>query len=288
MRLGIVFLRLNQLLKNNFQESSDLKITVKKYMRTWLTFIQGINQLINVILVDRKGANLTINLTISFREAAEGVRKELLVEKLVKCGVCNGTRSHDSVPPTRCWTCYGKGVTITKNGPYIEEDVCFKCKGSGVTIKKKCGNCKGEGLIKQHTYEKIRIPSTDEDKFTLEFDHKGHQSVNSIAGKLIVNVEVTPHEIFTRKKLDVYSNVGVPYHIAVLGGEILIDTINGKESITIPPAISHNDTKKLSNKGFTCSHSGVNGDHYVSLYLKAPDSLCTEEIDLYKLLTSTG
>lgn len=222
------------------------------------------------------------------QQAAEGVKKELLLHKMVKCGICNGTRSHNGVPPTRCWTCYGKGVTITKNGPYIEEDVCFKCKGSGVTIKKKCGNCEGAGLVKQQMLEKIRIPPIDKDECTLEFDHKGHQSVNSIAGKLVVKIKVMPHEIFTRKKLDVYSNVGINYHIAVLGGKVVVDTLKGKETIEILPATIHNKAFKLEKMGFKCSKTGINGNHYINLYLKAPEILSEEEISLYKRLNSTG
>lgn len=221
------------------------------------------------------------------QEAAEGVRKELLLEKKVKCGVCNGTRSHNGVPPTRCWTCFGKGVTITKNGPYIEEDVCFKCKGSGVTIKKKCGNCEGVGLIMQNAYEKIKIPSIEEEEFTLEFDHKGHQSVDSIAGKLIVRIKVLPHEIFSRKKLDVYSKVSVPYHTGILGGQVVVDTLLGKEIITLQPYMDHNNVQKLPRKGFRNSETGCNGDHYISFHLKAPDVLCDEEKHLYRLLTAT-
>lgn len=143
-------------------------------------------------------------------------------------------------------------------------------------------------MIKQNTYEKIRIPTIEEDEFTVEFDHKGHESVDSMAGKLIVKVRVLPHKIFTRKRLDVYSTVFVPYHTSVLGGDVIVETLVGQEMIRIEPFMAHDSVYKLAKKGFKNMTSGLSGDHYISFILKAPDGLSDEEKHLYKLLSSTG
>ena len=206
------------------------------------------------------------------------------MQKRVKCGVCLGTRSFNGTPPSRCWTCYGKGFTITKNGPYIEEDVCFKCKGSGVTIKQKCQNCDGEGLVTQNVYERVKISANDGEEYSVEFSHKGHESVNSHAGRLIVKVRVTPHTVFTRKKLDVYSTVCVPYHVGILGGSIAVETLTGSHSIQISPFMSHDSTHKLSIRGLRGPNPGSIGDHYINFILQAPLTLTEEERQLYSLL----
>ena len=45
--------------------------------------------------------------------------------------------------PSKCWGCFGKGIRITKVGPYLEEEKCDSCNGIGLTIKNKCMECDG-------------------------------------------------------------------------------------------------------------------------------------------------
>ena len=55
--------------------------------------------------------------------------------------------------------------------------------------------------------DKIRIPALSEHEDEIVFKNKGHQSFNSFAGNLIVNLEVEKSEVFWRKGLDLWQEV---------------------------------------------------------------------------------
>ena len=79
----------------------------------------------------RKGGDIKKTIKISFIEAVLGVKKSLLLERRVRCPRCRGSRCVEGTLPSKCWSCYGKGMTIEKVGPCIEENKCYKCDGSG-------------------------------------------------------------------------------------------------------------------------------------------------------------
>ena len=55
------------------------------------------------------------------------------------------------------------------------------------------------------------------------------------AGDLFIVFHVRDHEFFKRNGLDVYCEVPVPFHIAMLGGEIEVPTLHGGAKLKIPP-----------------------------------------------------
>ena len=57
----------------------------------------------------RKGADLKVNLDITFEEAYSGVEKEISINRNEVCKSCNGTGAKSGTTPVTCSTCNGQG-----------------------------------------------------------------------------------------------------------------------------------------------------------------------------------
>jgi len=57
----------------------------------------------------QRGADLRYNLTIEFEEAVFGAEKEIQVQKLQLCHVCDGSGAKPGTSPKTCATCHGVG-----------------------------------------------------------------------------------------------------------------------------------------------------------------------------------
>ena len=92
---------------------------------------------------------------------------------------------------------------------------------------------------------------------------------------------VSRHPIFQRQEYNIFSTVPVSYAVAALGGEIVIDTVDGKVIYDVKPG-TQTDTKiRLKGKGVpTLRNKEVRGDHYVTLVVQVPERLSHEAKEL--------
>jgi molecular chaperone DnaJ len=109
-------------------------------------------------------------------------------------------------------------------------------------------------------------------------------------GDVRVEVMVGRHPIFQRQEFNIYSTVPMPFTVAALGGDIVIDTVHGKVIYEVKPG-TQTDTKiRLKGKGVpTLRNKEVCGDHYVTLVVQVPDRLSNEAKDVLRQFdTLTG
>ena len=83
---------------------------------------------------------------------------------------------------------------------------------------------------------------------------------------------------------------GVPfkYHLAVhwLGGEIIIDTLNGKVKLKVKPETQNGSKIKLKGKGFPVyKNEGQFGDLYITFEVKIPTNLTEKQKVLFTELS---
>jgi molecular chaperone DnaJ len=92
---------------------------------------------------------------------------------------------------------------------------------------------------------------------------------------------VSRHPIFQRQDENIYSTVPVSFAVAALGGDIVIDTVDGKVIYEVK-AGTQTDTKvRLKGKGVpSLRNKDVRGDHYVTLVVQVPDKLSHEAKEL--------
>ena len=235
-----------------------------------------------------KGANLRTSVRITFEEAVFGCKKEIELTVKESCKTCNGSGAKPGTSPETCSKCGGKGqVVFTQQsffGTVRNVQTCPDCQGSGKTIKEKCPDCRGTGYIPMKKRYSVDIPAGIDNGQSTRMPGLGEPGTNGgPRGDVLIEVIVGRHPIFQRQDFDIYSTVPVSYAIAALGGEILIDTVDGKVIDDVKPG-TQTDTKiRLRGKGVpSWRNKDVRGDHYITLVVQVPDKLKPEAKELLR------
>lgn len=235
-----------------------------------------------------KGANLRTSVRISFEQAVFGVEKELDLNLKDTCKTCNGSGAKPGTSPETCRKCGGRGQVVTQHstpfGTIRNSQVCLDCGGTGKTIKEKCPDCHGSGYISSRKKIQVSIPAGIDNGQSVRIRDKGEPGVNGgPRGDLLVEVVVDRHPIFQRQEMNIFSTVPVSFAVAALGGEILIDTVDGKVVYDVKAGTQTDTRIRLRGKGVpSLRNKDVRGDHYVTLVVQVPDKLSNEAKELLK------
>lgn len=236
-----------------------------------------------------KGANLRTSVRITFEEAVFGVEKELELTLKDECTTCHGSGAKPGTSPETCPKCGGKGQVISTQPSFFGGTnrivrTCPDCNGTGKIIKEKCPDCYGTGYIANKKKIQVSIPAGIDNGQSVRIREKGEPGTNGgPRGDLLVEVIVGRHPIFQRQDTNIYSTVSMSFAIAALGGEIIIDTIDGKVIYDVKPGTQTDTKVRLKGKGVPSLRSkDIRGDHYVTLVVQVPDKLSREAKDLLK------
>ena len=235
-----------------------------------------------------KGSNIRTSVRITFEEAVFGVEKEIELTLKDECKTCHGTGAKPGTSPETCQKCGGKGqVVFTQQsffGTVRNVQTCPECSGTGKVIKEKCDDCHGSGYIANRKKIQVSIPAGIDNGQSVRIRDKGEPGINGgPRGDLLVEVIVGRHPIFQRQDYNIYSTVPISFAVAALGGEVVVDTVDGKVIYDVK-AGTQTDTKiRLKGKGVpTLRNKDVRGDHYVTLVVQTPDKLTHEAKELLK------
>ena len=236
-----------------------------------------------------KGSNIRTSVRITFEEAVFGVEKEIDLTLKDECTTCHGTGAKPGTSPETCPKCGGKGqVVFTQQnffgGMVRNVQTCPDCRGTGKIIKDKCPDCSGTGYIASKQKNKVMIPAGIDNGQCVRIRDKGEPGVNGgPRGDLLIEVIVGRHPIFQRPEENIYSTVPMSFAIAALGGEIVIDTVDGKVIYDVKAGTPTDTKVRLKGKGVPSTHNkNIRGDHYVTLVVQVPDKLSHEAKDLLK------
>ncbi len=235
-----------------------------------------------------KGANVRTSVRITFEEAVFGCEKELDLNLKDPCPTCGGSGAKPGTSKITCSKCGGKGqVVFTQQsffGTMRNVQTCPDCSGTGQIIKEKCPNCSGQGFVNSRKKISVSIPAGIDSGQSIRIREKGEPgTAGGPRGDLLVEVIVARHPIFQRQDTNIYSTVPVSFAVAALGGEIMIDTVDGKVAYTVKPGTQTDTRVRLKGKGVPSLRSAsVRGDHYVTLVLQVPEKLPNEAKDLLR------
>ena len=129
---------------------------------------------------------------------------------------------------------------------------------------------------------RITIPAGIENGQVIKIKGHGGQGINGGPnGDLFINFSITNHSKFKRDGDNLYATVDIDLYKALLGGELLVDTFDGKVKLTIRPETESGTTVKLKNKGFTkYKKEDVFGDLFITFQIKIPKNLSLKEKEL--------
>jgi curved DNA-binding protein len=145
----------------------------------------------------------------------------------------------------------------------------------------------GTRRIIQLESEKIRITTKPGayDGQVLRIKGKGGKGSNNNNGDLIVKIKVTPHPLFERNGHDLKIVEHINLFDAVLGGQVIINTMDGMIKMNIPASAQNSKTLRIKGKGMPVyGKTGIFGDLLVQLQIDIPESLTPIQKDLFEQL----
>jgi len=109
------------------------------------------------------------------------------------------------------------------------------------------------------------------------------------AGDLYIKSKVLGHPVYDVQAQDLYINRDIKLSEAILGTNISVPTLSGKElKLKIPAGTKHKTKMRLSGHGLPHMHGKGQGDLYVRIDIKMPKRLTKKQKSLIEQLAETG
>ncbi|AXG70906.1 curved DNA-binding protein [Kordia sp. SMS9] len=133
---------------------------------------------------------------------------------------------------------------------------------------------------------RITIPAGVENGQIIKIKGHGGQGINGGPnGDLFIQFSIINNTKFKRDKENLYTTVNLDVYKAMLGGELMADTFDGKVKLTVKPETQNLTKVKLKGKGFPkYKKEGQFGDLYITYQLQIPTNLSEKEKELIKEL----
>ncbi|MBM3946322.1 MAG: J domain-containing protein [SAR202 cluster bacterium] len=160
-------------------------------------------------------------------------------------------------------------------------DACPQCRGVGRTGNRLCAACQGQGQVIKPVRIEADIPPGVDTGSQVRLNVRGQPLV------LVINVQPDPR--FRCEGADLYARASVPLYIALLGGEVMVPTIRGQASLTVPEGTQNGQVFRLSGQGMpVLGGAGRRGNLFVTAQVVLPSKLSTREKELVRQLRAAG
>ncbi len=233
-----------------------------------------------------RGANLRIDLSISFEEAVFGTEKTVELTRIENCRECKGKGGSGE---ETCSQCQGLGVLRqqrrTMFGTFVTQSTCPKCRGKGKTIKNTCKECQGKGRVKKRREIKIKIPAGIDTGNHLNLRGEGNAGINGGPnGDLFAVIFVEAGKVFKRDGVDIYAEMPISFSEAALGTGLDVPTLKEKETIKIPSGTETGTIFRLKGKGVKKLGEAGHGDEYIKVIVQTPGKMSKKQKELFEQL----
>jgi molecular chaperone DnaJ len=238
-----------------------------------------------------RGRDISIDLEISFKDAVFGTSRNVLIAKVSKCNLCQGSGAKVGTTLDTCTTCNGSGkIHETRNsilGQFSSVRACTVCDGTGKIPKEKCHECKGHGTLRRQEEIKINIPAGIDHGEMIRMTQQGEAIKIGTAGDLYVKVHVKSHATFRRDGANLIMNLPVKLTDSLLGTTVSVETLEGKTlGVKIPPMKRTEELLRVAGKGIPVD--GSRGDLIIRLEVALPHKLSAKARKSLEDLKSEG
>jgi len=229
-----------------------------------------------------RGSHAEVEVEVSLREAAYGVDREINVQLVSNCGVCEGVGGTESHV---CGTCGGAGAvrTIRESilGQMVTAQACSSCGGRGRIIDVYCDNCRGSGKVSEMQTRRLRVPEGIEDGMRLRISGAGHSGdPGAPAGDLYVRVKVKEDPELMRDGEDLIHRLKVSFIGAALGTEVEVPALDGPTLVRVEAGTQPGTTLTLRGEGMPRIRRRGRGDLKVVVDVMVPTRLTGEQREL--------
>jgi curved DNA-binding protein len=137
---------------------------------------------------------------------------------------------------------------------------------------------------------RITIPAGVENGQQIKIKGYGSEGINGgPSGDLYITFHVINNTQFKRMGNDLYTDVDLDLYTAVLGGDITIDTLDGKVKLPVKPETQNGTKVRLKGKGFPVyKKEGEFGDLIITFQIKIPTNLTARQKELFEQLAKSS
>jgi len=134
---------------------------------------------------------------------------------------------------------------------------------------------------------RITIPAGIKDGQTIKISGYGGDGLNGgPKGDLQIQINVTNNTTFKIDNNDLHNTVELDLYKAVLGGDLIVDTFDGKAKLKVAAETQNGTKVKLKGKGLPVyKKEGEFGDLYITYNITLPKNLTDKEKELFTELS---
>jgi len=242
----------------------------------------------------RRGADLRVDITLTFEEAAFGAEREIEVPRMEECDRCHASGAEPGTTPERCPTCGGAGEVQRRQqsplfGTIVTASTCPRCHGEGEIVSTPCAKCNGQKRVRVTRKLKVNVPAGVDDGTRIRLAGEGEAgALGGPAGNLYVVIAVEPHSIFVRHEFDLHMELPLNIAQASLGASVQIPTLDGgAEKLDIPAGTQTGKRFRKRGLGIPRLQRSGRGDLIVTARVITPTNLNSEQKELLHRLAET-
>jgi len=223
--------------------------------------------------------DIKVKINLPLKSSLNGTSLKIKYPRKSECPDCSGIGSKDVNDTAKCPACNGSGKTISQSIFSSFISICGNCNGTGKIFKNKCIKCNGEGSVEKEREITLKIPKGTKDGNIIRCKNEGNQNRNEEFGDLLCFISLENNGFFKvlNNQQDIYIKMPIPFHIALLGGEIKIPTLHGEKNIKINPKTKHGDFVNVSNVGLQKNQNNLQfGSQIIEVEIEMPEKINDE------------
>jgi len=233
----------------------------------------------------KRGDSLRTSITIDLLEAAKGCKRTLEIDRPAECGTCKGTGAKPGTEAEMCQYCGGRGQVVQSQGFFRVQTTCPACRGEGKVVRDKCDKCRGTGREHGRVKLEVSIPAGVDSGMQLCLRGEGEPGLmGGPPGDLYCDIHVKEHQFFQREGVHLICHVPITYTQAVLGAELDVPLLEGRERLTIPAGTQPDAVFKIKKQGMPDPHGRGRGDLHVHVQLEVPKKVNARQRELLQEL----
>lgn len=236
-----------------------------------------------------EGRDMAMQIVITLAEAAAGVEKEIVLDRLASCDVCGGSGATAESKVVTCPECGGTGQRVSQRKTFLGtmQTVvpCERCGATGHIIENPCEECQGSGRVPDRQHVTVQVPAGIRDGQQIRLQGFGEAGIRgAAAGDLLVTVRVAEDEYLHREGDDLHGRASIGVTQAALGAKIKVNGVLEDNEVEIPAGTQHGETIRLRGRGMPRVNRTGRGDLIVHVAITVPKKLTKKQRELMEQL----
>ncbi|MEK7613907.1 MAG: molecular chaperone DnaJ [Patescibacteria group bacterium] len=240
---------------------------------------------------NNRGRDISIDIELSFKDAVFGTTRKVLVTKDSTCSRCAGSGGEPGTGTKTCATCNGKGQVVEQRrspfGVFQSVSTCGTCFGRRVVPEKPCTTCKGRGVEHKQEELTVAVPPGIDNGQMIRMSGGGEAIPGGSPGDLYIKVHVETHPRFRKEGFNLVTELPIKITDALLGAEYVLETLEGKVNVSVPPLRSTDEILRMKGKGVPMEQ-GKRGDLLIRVKVELPHKLSKSAKKLLEDLKKDG